>query len=218
MLNLLRGAVFSAALILCNLSFADPVRDMVVAAQIDNPVTVRKLIANGMSPNTIDPVTGEPLIIVALREGANGVIDLLLSEKDFALEQSAPNGNTALMMAAFKHNRKAVQTLLARGASVNRPGWSPLHYAATSGDVAITALLLAHGAHIDSRAPGQFTPLMMAAREGQPEVAVLLVGHGANTGLKSAENLTAAQIARRADRADVAKAIEDHPIQGDLGK
>ena len=218
MLNILRGTVFSAALILCNVAIADPVRDMVVAAQIDNPATVRKLLASGMSPNTIDPVTGEPVIIVALREGSNGVIDLLLSDKDFSLEQSAPNGNTALMMAAFKHNKKAVQTLLARGANVNRQGWAPLHYAASSGDVPIATLLLAHGATVDARAPGRFTALMMAAREGQPDVAVLLVQHGADTSLKSEENLTAADIALRADRADVAKAIERQAAKNASGK
>lgn len=208
MSNLVRRTVLSVSLLLCGAAMADPVRDLVVAAQIDNPTTVRNLLTKGLSPNTTDPVTGEPVVIVALREGSNGVVDLLLAHQDLALEQSAPNGNTALMMAAFKHNKKAVQSLLARGARVNRPGWAPLHYAASSGDVPIAALLLAHGATIDARAPGRFTPLMMAAREGQPEVAVLLVQHGADTSLKSDENLTAAEIARRADRADVARSIE----------
>lgn len=206
--NLIRGTVLAALLAVSAPVLADPVRDLVLAAQMDHPSTVRKLLAKGMNPNTVDPVTGEPVVIVALREGSNGVLDLLLAHPDLAVEQAAPNGNTALMMAAFKHNKRAAQTLLARGASVNRAGWSPLHYAASSGDVEIAAMLMEQGARINAQSPGRLTPLMLAAREGHADAAVLLVRQGANVGLKNDENLTAAQIARRADRADIAAAIE----------
>ena len=215
---LLRGTVCAALLGCSGQILADPVRDMVVAAQLDNPSTVRKLLAGGMTPNTVDPVSGEPVVIVALREGSSNVVDLLLAHKEFALEQAAPNGNTALMMAAFKHNKRAAEILLARGASVNRTGWTPLHYAASSGDVDIANMLLASGAKLDARSPGNFTPLMMAAREGHPDVAVLLVQKGGNPVLKNDENLTAAQIARRADRADIAAAIEKHASAAGHGK
>ena len=210
MSKLMRGTMLAALLFMSAPAsvLADPVRDLVLAAQMDNPSTVRKLLAKGMSPNTVDPVTGEPVLIVALREGSNGVLDLLLAHPDLTLEQAAPNGNTALMMAAFKHNKRAAQALLARGAKVNRAGWSPLHYAASSGAVEIAVLLLEQGARIDAVSPGRFTPLMLAAREGQADAALLLVRHGADPGLQNDEHLTAAQIARRADRADIAAAIE----------
>ena len=210
MSKLMRGTMLAALLFMSAPAsvLADPVRDLVLAAQMDNPSTVRKLLAKGMNPNTVDPVTGEPVVIVALREGSNGVLDLLLAHPDLAVEQAAPNGNTALMMAAFKHNKRAAQALLARGAKVNRAGWSPLHYAASSGAVEIAVLLLEQGARIDAVSPGRFTPLMLAAREGQADAALLLVRHGADPGLQNDEHLTAAQIARRADRADIAAAIE----------
>ena len=208
MSTLLRGTVFAVLLVVAVPASADPVRDMVLAAQMDNPTTVRKLLGKGMTPNTVDPVTGEPLVIIAMREGSNGVLDLLLAHPDFAVEQAAPNGNTALMMAAFKHNKRAVQTLLSRGASVNRAGWSPLHYAASSGALEIAVMLLEKGALIDARSPGGFTPLMLAAREGHVDAAVMLVRQGANASLQNDEKLTATQIARLADRADIAIAIE----------
>jgi ankyrin repeat protein len=115
------------------------------------------------------------------------------------------------MMAAFKHNRPAAEALIAKGAAVNRPGWTPLHYAAASGDDEIVRLLLAHGARIDAQSPpasGKFTPLMMAAREGHEDTAVLLLGQGADPRLKNGEGLTAAEIARRADHAGIAAALD----------
>ena len=121
------------------------------------------------------------------------------------------NGNTALMMAAYKHNKPAAEALIAKGAAVNRPGWTPLHYAAASGDNDIARLLLAHGARLDAQSPpasGKFTPLMMAAREGHEDTAVFLLGQGADPKLKNGEGLTAAEIARRADHADIAAALD----------
>lgn len=192
---------------------ADPVHDLVIAAQLDNPGTVDKLLRSGMSPNTIDPVSGEPLLILALRDGSSEVIRTLLAHKDIDIERTASNGNNALMMAAFKRNKKAVEALLAKGAIVTRPGWTALHYAAASGDDAITRLLLEHHAYIDAESPSKLTPLMIAAREGHDSTARLLLQEGADANLKNNEALTAAQIALRADRADIARDINTHLAQ-----
>jgi ankyrin repeat protein len=111
------------------------------------------------------------------------------------------NGNTALMMAAFKRNRAAAEALIARGAAVNRAGWTPLHYAAASGDEAIARLLIKRGAKIDAVSPpasGAYTPLMMAAREAHPDMVAFLTEQGANPKLTNSEGLTAAQIAEKA--------------------
>jgi ankyrin repeat protein len=127
------------------------------------------------------------------------------------------NGNTALMMAAFKKNRPAVEALIAKGAAVNRPGWTPLHYAAASGDVDIAQLLLARGARVDAVSPaasGKYTPLMMAAREGHEDCALFLLGQGADPQLKNGEGLTAAQIAQKADHAGIAAAIDQRVRRG----
>ena len=93
---------------------------------------------------------------------------------------------------------------------MNRAGWTPLHYAAASGDEEIAGLLIARKAKLDAvspRASGAYTPLMMAAREGQEGVARLLLAQGANPRLKNGEGLTAVQIAARAGRDDLARAI-----------
>lgn len=186
---------------------ADPARDLAVAAELDTGSGVARLLAAGVSPNSVDPVSGEPVLILALREGAQQAIDRLIAAKDLQLEQTAPNGNTPLMMAAFKRNRKAVEALLARGAQVNRPGWTALHYAAAAGDEAITALLLERQADINARSPSDITPLMIAAREGQEAAVQVLLKAGADTSLTNNEGLTARQIAQRADKPRIAAMI-----------
>jgi ankyrin repeat protein len=189
-------------------ALADPVRDLVLAAQLDSANSARKLLASGLSANTRDPLSGEPVMLVALREGADGVIGVLVADKEFNPELAAPNGNTPLMMAAYKHNKRAVQALLARGAAVDQPGWTALHYAAASGDTEIAGILLAHKAAIDAESPSKLTPLMMAAREGQEQCVALLLRAGANARLRNNENLSASQIALRAEKPAIAAAID----------
>lgn len=197
---------------------AEPVRDFVVAAQMDSATTVKKLMKNGASPNTVDPITGQTVLILALREGADEVVTALLARPDIELERTAPNGNRALMMAAFKRNKPAVLALLAKGAVVTYPGWTPLHYAAASGDDEIVRILLEHHAYIDAESPSQLTPLMIAAREGQEAAAALLLREGADASLKNNEGLTAAQIAERADKPRIAAAIATHLSQSRTGR
>ena len=191
-------------------AFADPVHDLVLAAQIDNPVAVKKLLASGLSPNTLAPVTGEPLLIVAIREGSKGVSELLLAEKGLDIELSAPNGNTALMMAAFKHNQAVLEKLLARGAVVNRQGWTALHYAAAGGDAAIVALLAGKGAVLDAVAPNGLTPLMLASSEGHPEAVGVLLERGANAAFVNQNGQSAREAALYRDRPDIVKLLDAH--------
>ncbi len=195
MQNLIRNVAFSCLLATALPVLADPVRDLVVAAQMDNGTHVRKLIKDGMSPNMIDPVSHEPVILVALREGSTDVIDVLLAQPDLNLEMMAPNGNTALMMAAFKGNKRAVAGLLAKGAVIARPGWNALHYAAAGGDTDIVKMLLDKGAPLDADAPGRMTALMMAAREGKEAVVAQLLGAGADARRLNGDNMTASQVA-----------------------
>ena len=185
-------------------------RDFVLAAQLDNPSKVKQLLGEGASPNLVDPLSGETVLIIAVREGADRVVDVLLAQKELDLERTAPNGNTALMMAAFKGNKRVVQLLLDKNAIVTRPGWTALHFAAAGGDEAVIRLLLDHYAYIDAESPSKLTPLMIAAREGQEGAVKLLLREGADATLKNNENLTAAQIAERADKPRIADAIMAH--------
>jgi len=180
------------------------------AVQLDDPKTVQAMIGATVNANQLNPLGGEPGLVLALREDAMRVVQVFLDHPGTNLEAKAVNGNTALMMAAFKRNREAVEKLLAKGAKVNQPGWTALHYAAAAGDDEIVKLLLGRGARIDAVSPprsGAYTPLMMAAREGKDGTALLLIAQGAKASLKNSEGLTAEQLAERAGKTRVAQAI-----------
>jgi len=182
------------------------------AVQLDDQKTVGAMIGSVVNANQRNPLGGEPGLVLALREDAMRVVDVFLAHPGTNLETAAANGNTALMMAAFKRNRPAIEALLAKGAKVNQPGWTALHYAAAAGDNEIVAILLQHGARIDAVSPpktGAYTPLMMAAREGKDDTALLLMRHGAKPTLTNSEGLTPEQLAERAGKPRVAQAIRN---------
>jgi ankyrin repeat protein len=93
---------------------------------------------------------------------------------------------------------------------VNKPGWTPLHYAATSGQAAIIAMLLDAHAYIDAESPNGTTPLMMAAQYGTAAAVRQLLEAGADASLKNQLGLTAQDFAFRAQRQDVADLVAAH--------
>jgi ankyrin repeat protein len=184
------------------------------AAQVNDAGRIKPLLARGLDPNVREPERGETGLIVALRYDAMDVFKLLLTQPKIELELQAGNGNTALMMAAFKNNMPAVKALLARGAQVNRPGWTALHYAASAGALDIMRVLLEHHAYIDAESPTKVTPLMLAAREGQEDAVRLLLQEGADASLRDAGfHIDAAEFAERADKPWIARAIRHHQAE-----
>jgi ankyrin repeat protein len=183
--------------------------DLLRAAQLDNVSGVSKALARGANPNARDG-SGETALIVAMRFEAYRVASLLMQQPRIDLEAQAPNGNTALMMAAFRGNLAAVQELLAHGAKVEQPGWTALHYAAASGSTAIAALLLQRHAQIDAESPSGMTPLMLAAREGQEKAVLFLLEAGADASRKDGGfHQTAAEFASKAEKPWIARAIKE---------
>ena len=180
------------------------------AVQLDDVKTVERMLGAQVNANQLNPLGAEPGLVQAIREDAMRVFKVFLAHPGTDLEAQAANGNTALMMAAYKRNRPAVEALLAKGAKVNRPGWTALHYAAAAGDDAIVRLLLERGAKVDAVSPlksGAYTPMMVAAREGHDATALLLIAHGADRKRTNSEGLTAVQIAERAGKPMVAATI-----------
>ncbi|PZQ74261.1 MAG: hypothetical protein DI563_12735 [Variovorax paradoxus] len=167
----------------------------------DNPGTVRSLIERGFDPNTVNEKKQTGLIL-ALREPSPKVAKVLIESPK--TDVSAVNGSdeSPLMMAALKGQQEFVTMLLARDAAVNKTGWAPLHYAATSGQITIMKQLLEASAFIDAQSPNGTTPLMMAAMYGSPEAVKLLLDEGADITMKNEQGMTALDFAKRGNRPD----------------
>lgn len=189
------------------MAFAGAYDEFFKAVKFDDADTVASLLKRGMDPNTSEPTRGETGLMLAARENAMKVFRLLLAHPDTNVDFMARNGDTALMIAAYTANKPAVEALLAKGAEVNRPGWTALHYAAAAGSNEIVALLLEHYAYIDAESPNRTTPIMMAARGGHILTVKLLLDEGADATLKNDLGMTAIDFARSVDRQDIADGL-----------
>ncbi|MFD2272542.1 ankyrin repeat domain-containing protein [Undibacterium arcticum] len=165
------------------------------------------MLARGLDPNLIEEERGDTGLILALREDSMKVFQVLLHAADINLEARSRNGDTALMIAAFKGNLPAVEAMLAKDAEVNQPGWTALHYAAASGNNRIVQLLLDKSAYIDAESPNKTTPIMMAARGGHIYTVKLLLDEGADATLRNVQGLSAIDIATMYEHKDIAEGL-----------
>lgn len=189
------------------LAFAGAYEDFFRAVKVDDARTVKSLLARGLDPNIIEPERGDSSLILALREDSMKVFDALLNAPHIGLEVQARNGDNALMIACFKGNKPAVEALLAKGAEVNRPGWTPLHYAAAGGYNEIIRLLLDKSAYIDAESPNKTTPMMMAARGGHIMTVKLLLDEGADATLRNELGMSAIDFAAKHNHKDIAEGL-----------
>lgn len=181
--------------------------DFFVAIQKDDATVVRSLLQRGFDPNTVNP-DGDYGLILALRQRALQVVDVLLSSPATKVEVRTPADESPLMLAALKGHLQVCQKLIAKDADVNKTGWTPLHYAATGGHVEVIRLLLEHFAYIDAASPNGSTPLMMAGMYGTPGAVKVLLEAGADPTLKNELHLSALDFAVRAKQAASAQLIE----------
>lgn len=195
------------AVLIPGLALAGSYDDYFRAIKIDNAPVVQNLLAQGFDPNTIEPQRGDSGLILALREESMSVFRTLLDAPEIDIHARAFNGDTALMIAAFKGNRVAVDALIARGAEVQHPGWTPLHYAAMGGHNDIVKLLLDRGAQLDARSPNNTTPVMMAAWGGKIYTVKLLLDVGADAMLKNDHGMNAIDFALHGGYQDIADGL-----------
>ncbi len=160
---------------------------------------VKGLLQRGFDANSRDE-QGQVALYLALRANAFEVADALMQDPRLEVDAANPAGETPLMMAALHGLTAWEEKLLARGASVHRPGWSPVLYAAGSPEPKALALLLDRGAPADARSPNGTTPLMMAARYGTEAAVQLLLSKGADPTLRNDRQLSAADFAKEAGR------------------
>lgn len=173
--------------------------DFFQAIDIDAPGIITRLLERGFDPNTRN-ARGQPGLSLALKGESFKAAEALWAHPQLDVDAVSPAGETPLMMAAMKGELEWARRLIARGARVDRPGWSPMHYAAIAPDARMMQLLLAQGGDIEALSPNGTTPLMMAARNGDERTVDLLLARGAQAGLRNQAGFTAADMAASQDR------------------
>lgn len=180
--------------------------DFFAAIKTDDASAIDKLLRRGFDPNTPD-AQGVAGLLLAVREPSPKVIKLLLKSPKINAEVRNAKDESALMFAAIDGQLEIAEALIEGGADVNKPGWAPLHYAATKGNIPMIELLLENHAYIDAESPNQSTPLMMAAMYGSTAAVKVLLEAGADPQIKNEQGLTAIDFANRVSRADAAELI-----------
>lgn len=207
-IHLIKKAVVLIGFIFLNSSsWAGSYEDYFKAVQFDDVNTVRALLQRGFDPNTVNPA-GLSGLMLAVKEPSLKVAQLLLSWPKVKAEVRNDKDESVLMLAALKGYLPLVKRLVELDADVNKPGWTPLHYAASTGQVAVIEFLLENSAYIDAESPNGSTPLMMAALYGSPESVKLLIQAGADLNVKNQLGLTALDFAVRGQRQNAKELIE----------
>jgi len=172
----------------------------------DNDGAMRRILEDGFDPNTKNE-KGVPGLYLALQEDSMKVARLLVASRRTRGEQRNAKDESVLMMAAYKGDLDIARALIDKDADVNKPGWTPLHYAATKGHLKMMDLLLEHYAFIDAQAPNGNTPLMMAAFYSTPEAVKLLIEAGADLNLRNSAGKAALDLAQMSNHRNSADLI-----------
>ena len=122
----------------CNAGSYD---DFFTAIKRDDAGTVSALLQRGFDANTLNPA-GEHALYLAVREPSPKVIVVLINWPKIDVEARTQQDESPLMLASLQGLLGLCQQLIDKGADVNKPGWTALHYAATRGHLAVIVLLL----------------------------------------------------------------------------
>lgn len=206
MTNWIKKSLYLVVLIGFSTAKAGSYEDFFRAIDREDARTVEQLLERGIDPNTPNPA-GIPALMLALKLPTPAVATALLVRPDIKVEVRNAQDESPLMLAALAGDLEICQTLIQRDADVNKPGWAPLHYAATNSHIPVIQLLLDNHAYIDAASPNGSTPLMMAAMYGNASAVKLLLESGADPSLKNALGLTAIDFAQRVKKSESVEVI-----------
>jgi len=181
---------------------------LIDAARADDASGVRNMLLRGIDPNVTD-AGGEPVLMRALRDKAYRAVAVLMDHPGLDVKRANRMRETPLMLAAWVGHQPLVEQFIKRGAEVNQPGWTPLHYAAANGHDAVVALLLERYAFIDAQSPNLTTPLMMAVRGNHVSTVRLLLDEGADVNMKNQLGMSLLDFAEKQGNTSLVDALRE---------
>jgi ankyrin repeat protein len=182
--------------------------DFFIAIKRDNAGNIQSLLQRGFDGNTLNE-QGNSGLYLALKAESFKAANALLNWPKIVVETRNAQDESPLMIAALAGELELCQKLISKDADVNKTGWTPLHYAATHGHIAVMRLLLDNYAYIDAASPNGTTPLMMAAQYGTTAAVQLLLDEGADPLLKNQQQLNAIAFAQKAARPDAVNILTE---------
>ena len=181
--------------------YAGSYQEFFAAIEADRAEDIQALLHRGFDPNTVNE-KGVPALILAAQKKSLHVVSVLLKDKKTNLNITTQESENILMLAAIQNQIELAKLLIQQGAEVNKPGWTPLHYAASKGHIEMMRLLIENSAYLDAESPNGTTPLMMAAYYGTPPSVKLLLEEGADPLLKNKLGLSALDFAHQTKHKD----------------
>ncbi len=152
-------------------------------------------------------------LIAAVKAVDVDTVRSLVVDQGADVNQTAPDGATALHWAVHKNDAGLVDLLLAAGADVsvaNRYGVRPISLAAENGNAEILEALLDAGAEPNAALPEGETVLMTAARTGNAAAIRVLLVRGADPNLRDGfRGQTALMWAAARNNADAVHALAE---------
>jgi uncharacterized protein len=173
----------------------------------NDAAAVRRLVGNGFDPNTTGP-TGHVALHMAIMGGSYSVAEALIEAPGIQLDKRNLTDETPLMLAALRGHFELAKRLVEKGADVNKPGWTALHYAASGEYTHLVQLLLDHSAYIDAQSPSGNTPLMMSVLYGSEPTIKLLLQSGADPTIQNYAQRTALDLAVGVERASAVRLLK----------
>jgi hypothetical protein len=207
---ILKKILFIALFVICSFARAGAYENYFKAIELDDDKVVISLLARGLDPSIAEPTEGQTGLMWAITHNSQKVINVFLGLPQMEWDGRAFNGNTPLMLAAYKKKAWLVRELLKKGARVNHSGWTALHYAAYVGDDESIKLLLSYSANLDALSPNGTTPLMMAAHGGRVSSVKLLLDYGANPTLKNERGTSVIDFAKEGGVSEIVLALQNY--------
>ena len=158
------------------------VRPLWLASVNGSAPMARVLLEAGADPNAA-PENGETPLMHASRSGSADAVELLLLHGAEVNARTPLEQQTALMWALAEKHAEVSRTLIEHGAEVSarsRFGFTPLLFAARTGDLEGARALLAAGVDADETASGGESALVVATVRGHVPFALWLLERGAD--------------------------------------